>query len=74
MHHEAMITTQQLIWQGPLHELLDIISDKTKTAPYFPDRLLGFLLNHSYKDVTIVTCDPWKTELWWNTQKFICVD
>src|SRR5262245_46934090 len=36
------------------------ISDKSKTAPYLPDRLLRFLLNLSYEDVTIVTCDPWK--------------
>jgi hypothetical protein len=36
------------------------LSDKNRGAPYLPDRLLGFLLNLSYEDVTIVTCDPWK--------------
>jgi hypothetical protein len=36
------------------------VPDKEAKAPYRPDRLLGFLLNLSYEDVTIVTCDPWK--------------
>jgi hypothetical protein len=35
-------------------------SDKSRTAPFLPGNLLGFLLDLSYDDVTIVTCDPWK--------------
>jgi hypothetical protein len=46
---------------GPVSRIArHYLSDKTKAAPYLPDRLLGFLLNLSYEDVTIVTCDPWK--------------
>ncbi|WP_170327944.1 helicase HerA domain-containing protein [Ruegeria arenilitoris] len=34
--------------------------DKQAADPQNADKLLGFILNLSYEDVTIVTCDPWK--------------
>jgi hypothetical protein len=46
---------------GPISKIArHYVSDIAKTEPYLPKRLLGFLLNLSYEDVTIVTCDPWK--------------
>lgn len=38
------------------------ISDINQAEPYLPSCLLGFVLNLSYEDVTIVTCDPWKRQ------------
>jgi hypothetical protein len=35
-------------------------SDKSRATPFLPGNLLGFLLDLSYDDVTVVTCDPWK--------------
>jgi hypothetical protein len=46
---------------GPVSRIArHYVSDKTRPRPFLPDRLLGFLLNLSYEDLTIVTCDPWK--------------
>ena len=46
---------------GPVSKIArHYVSDPSRARPYLPDRLLGFLLNLSYEDVTIVTCDPWK--------------
>jgi len=46
---------------GPVSRIArHYVSDLSKTEPFLPKRLLGFLLNLSYEDVTIVTCDPWK--------------
>src|SRR2546423_4861606 len=46
---------------GPVSDIARrYVSDLSKPDPYLPKRLLGFLLNLSYEDVTIVTCDPWK--------------
>jgi hypothetical protein len=46
---------------GPVSKIArHYVSDLSKSEPYLPKRLLGFLLNLSYEDVTIVTCDPWK--------------
>src|SRR5262245_17595048 len=46
---------------GPVSRIArHYLSDKSRGAPYLSQRLLGFLLNLSYEDVTIVTCDPWK--------------
>ena len=67
-HVDALVNdTQQASGQdapdraGPVARIArQYLSDNTETAPYLPDRLLGFLLNLSYEDVTIVTCDPWK--------------
>lgn len=46
---------------GPVSKIADYYStllkpDKGKNG----DRLLGFLINLNYDEVTIVTCDPWK--------------
>lgn len=46
---------------GPVSRIArHYVSARAARAPHLPGRLLGFLLNLSYEDVSIVTCDPWK--------------
>lgn len=58
----ALATAENAITApGPVSTIArHYVSDISKAEPFLPKRLLGFLLNLSYEDVTIVTCDPWK--------------
>lgn len=48
---------------GPIANIArHYVSDLTQKSPYLPNCLLGFVLNLSYEEVTIVTCDPWKRQ------------
>jgi hypothetical protein len=57
----AKAVDNKIVAPGPVSRIArHYVSDSSKGAPFLPKRLLGFLLNLSYEDITIVTCDPWK--------------
>jgi Helicase HerA, central domain len=56
-----LASVDQVHAPGPVSDIARrYVPELSKPEPYLPKRLLGFLLNLSYEDVTIVTCDPWK--------------